>query len=465
MASSSSDSEDGPPPLAARIGLADQDHSPDGNARDAYVFVLQSAKHEETAALLGRLLSSRDAPTALRLVVGLSKTNRAKLGALAALEQAWISCDQRVPENVSDLAELIVSELYRPFRFLARTRVGPRDLFLAKKATSAMRQKRRFWTAEHGLRTHNWLPSPEHTFDAVVHVVQAAGGTGVHVGGGTVLTCAHVVDAADDAADDAGPTPVRTGRCKTVMFPSGRVFIAECVAAIECLDGTDDVAALALVAEVLVDAVSGGGRRAPVAVASPDPLPSARVAPASPNPGDRLFCVGNPSNVDLECRRAPASPGKRSKPPATDFCPPTWHASVGRREGQQRGSKRGGGTNAAAKHSCWTYWGHSGAPLFDADGCVAGLHSAWDDRTGMRLGQRLAAVEAVLARVPGRPRTDLGTATKPSRRSGSAEAPLRVRRRRQGQGKRDAATIDGVTASAQGRARKRARSGCGPGAG
>ena len=57
MASSSSDSEDGPPPLAARIGLDDQDHSPDGNARDAYVFVPQSAKHEETAAWLRAQLS------------------------------------------------------------------------------------------------------------------------------------------------------------------------------------------------------------------------------------------------------------------------------------------------------------------------------------------------------------------------------------------------------------------------
>lgn len=41
------------------------------------------------------------------------------------------------------------------------------------------------------------------------------------------------------------------------------------------------------------------------------------------------------------------------------------------------------------RHSCWTYWGHSGAPLFDAAGRVCGLHCAWDDRTGMRHGQKL----------------------------------------------------------------------------
>ena len=36
---------------------------------------------------------------------------------------------------------------------------------------------------------------------------------------------------------------------------------------------------------------------------------------------------------------------------------------------------------------CWTYWGHSGAPLIDAkSGEVVGLHSSWDDETGMRRG-------------------------------------------------------------------------------
>jgi hypothetical protein len=44
-----------------------------------------------------------------------------------------------------------------------------------------------------------------------------------------------------------------------------------------------------------------------------------------------------------------------------------------------------------------TYWGHSGAPLFNEMGAVAGLHCAWDDRTGMRHGQKLQAVQQVLA--------------------------------------------------------------------
>eukprot|EP01052_Picozoa_sp_SAG31_P026740 SAG31_NODE_2446_length_5678_cov_9.411185_7_plen_136_part_00 len=49
------------------------------------------------------------------------------------------------------------------------------------------------------------------------------------------------------------------------------------------------------------------------------------------------------------------------------------------------------------QHSCWTYWGHSGAPLFNETGRVVGLHCAWDDRTGMRHGQKVQNLHTVLA--------------------------------------------------------------------
>eukprot|EP01035_Chromulina_nebulosa_P018882 gene18882-24674_t len=38
------------------------------------------------------------------------------------------------------------------------------------------------------------------------------------------------------------------------------------------------------------------------------------------------------------------------------------------------------------KHSCWTYWGHSGAPLFDSSGLIIGIHSSWDSDTCTRHG-------------------------------------------------------------------------------
>ncbi|KAJ5464366.1 uncharacterized protein N7458_000052 [Penicillium daleae] len=52
----------------------------------------------------------------------------------------------------------------------------------------------------------------------------------------------------------------------------------------------------------------------------------------------------------------------------------------------------------ALKHDAWTYWGHSGAPLLRrADGSLLGLHSSWDDSTGMRHGVPLAAIKAFLS--------------------------------------------------------------------
>ncbi|KLJ07592.1 hypothetical protein EMPG_16950 [Blastomyces silverae] len=49
------------------------------------------------------------------------------------------------------------------------------------------------------------------------------------------------------------------------------------------------------------------------------------------------------------------------------------------------------------KHDAWTYWGHSGAPLLNKkDGRLIGLHSSWDDQTGMRHGVPLVAIEIFL---------------------------------------------------------------------
>ena len=38
------------------------------------------------------------------------------------------------------------------------------------------------------------------------------------------------------------------------------------------------------------------------------------------------------------------------------------------------------------QHTCWTYWGHSGAALLNSKCQVIGLHSAWDGATGTRHG-------------------------------------------------------------------------------
>lgn len=49
----------------------------------------------------------------------------------------------------------------------------------------------------------------------------------------------------------------------------------------------------------------------------------------------------------------------------------------------------------ALMHDCWTDWGHSGAPLVErGSGSCTGMHSSWDDDTGMR---RAVAWEVISA--------------------------------------------------------------------
>eukprot|EP01043_Picozoa_sp_COSAG02_P005617 COSAG02_NODE_153_length_33128_cov_10.471253_12_plen_482_part_00 len=422
-----------------------------------------SAANAALAELLAKIFEQESSAAAAKFLASrsCSRGQRRQLAELACLEQAWRECDQTIPGNVQDLAATLVTELYEPFWFYRSTLLGavsdeqPRSLFGRRLATPPLRQGKRdrYWMARSGTVRNTWLPglpsceeqdagaSIDATFDAVVHFVQAGSGTGVHIGGGRVLTCAHVVDCRDDDNMDEDDVPVRLRRNKLLMFASGRTFIAECAAVLETTDGVKDVALVALGAEVDVsslptshgEAMPGGGTAASGASAASwrgrrtkskgkggedaamvttgavvgEPLPAAAVAQTAATLGERLFCVGNPSNVDLESLAATGS---------IEFEPPTWHASVGMCEGyldpsvqaaaaaqQARGraptrgelksildaSPVGATEGTYMHHSCWTYWGHSGAPLFDEEGRVTGLHCAWDDRTGARHGQKL----------------------------------------------------------------------------
>ncbi|GMI23158.1 hypothetical protein TeGR_g5710 [Tetraparma gracilis] len=404
---------------------------------------------QKLATLLSQLFAAPSPAAAVSFLTSksVSAQQRSSLAKLASLSHGWVTCDQSVPGNAPDLAGEIAAELYEPFWFYRRSlALGPRELFEQRRATGPLKKKKTkkdlepYWVAQGGTARQAFLPaSPAGTFDAVVHFVQAGSGTGVHVGGGRVLTCAHVVDSRDDDGDedDGGKAPPgRIGRRKVVVFGSGRAFVATCVAAEETSDGSVDVAVVVLGAEVDLANVppapkpkrkrKRGGPEPEVidlcgddegseAEAAAAPLGVAAVASSPVELGDRLFCVGNPSNVDLE--------SISNRHGAIEFEPPTWHTSVGECQGyadpavralREEQSARGraptrGEVESVAgaeplssaegsylQHSCWTYWGHSGAPLFNEGGEVAGLHCAWDDGTGMRHGQKLEDVRRVL---------------------------------------------------------------------
>ena len=72
------------------------------------------------------------------------------------------------------------------------------------------------------------------------------------------------------------------------------------------------------------------------------------------------------------------------------------HVSDGRFRGLAAGQDvQDNSEIGALMHDCWTYWGHSGAPLICA-GQLIGLHSSWDNKTGMRRGVGVEAIQNFL---------------------------------------------------------------------
>ena len=103
---------------------------------------------------------------------------RKSLSKLAGLGASWVNCDQDVTGNKEDLAALICDELYDPYVFYTQTleQHDHSDYF------EALSSKKKY----------SWLPASSCTFDATLHFIQGGSGTGVHIGDGLILSCAHV---------------------------------------------------------------------------------------------------------------------------------------------------------------------------------------------------------------------------------------------------------------------------------
>ncbi len=174
--------------------------------------------------------------------------------------------------------------------------------------------------------------------------VKLGGGSGVNLAPtGLILTAGHVVDA--------------VGARLTVRFPDGRSFAGVATH----YDDEHDLALVAL----------DGARD----------LPVARVAAAAPAIGDDVVIIGQPGT------RTPDGA-------ATGYQP--WHVSVGQIRGYRSGSRTGEQHLGRTKHDAWTYWGHSGSPLFDRVGAIVALHNSWDSTTAMRHAVTWEAITAFL---------------------------------------------------------------------
>lgn len=223
---------------------------------------------------------------------------------------------------------------------------------------------------------------------ATLIFAQAEAGTAVCIhDSGLLLTCAHCIAETEGELD--------LSKRLLLLFASGTIVAAQCTA----WDPKRDLALLQITAAQRPLLEEGGDNDS--GLLRPPLLwrfPALGVADRAPRVGTRLVCIGQPGSEDLECEEAGVETG---------------YEVLCLSEGKFRGYADGQDVQdneeiGALMHSCWTYWGHSGAPLVErtartGEPLLVGLHSSWDDETGMRRGIGVEAIREFL-----RGRVDLG---------------------------------------------------------
>ncbi|GBF61770.1 hypothetical protein TMEN_4287 [Trichophyton mentagrophytes] len=286
------------------------------------------------------------------------------------------------PCKTLDLAELErpAPDLLRQWNALKVIPTGSRLPGLTASEQQLLRQKQQRLAADKtsldrearerlgggNLDVHNGL-------QATLIFSQYEAGTAVCIrSDGWVLTCAHCFG---DTEEELQTSEKR----RWLLFYTGLAVQAECVT----WDAKRDLALLKIIA-IEADASRNGEEF----VCS---FPFVQLAPRGPAVNSPIICIGQPGVDDLES----------SVPAKNQFY------FVELSTGKFRGMVAGGDWQdnseiGQMKHDAWTYWGHSGAPLLaEADGTLIGLHSSWDDQTGMRHGVPLVAIQAFLAQHAG----------------------------------------------------------------
>ena len=216
---------------------------------------------------------------------------------------------------------------------------------------------------------------------ATLIFAQAEAGTAVCIhASGILLTCAHCIAETEAELDFSKP--------HVLLFASGAVVTAHCTA----WDPKRDLALLKITAAQRPPGGDDSG------VSPPHwQFPVLGIADRSPKVGTKLVCIGQPGSEDLECEEAGVETGYEV------LC-----VSEGTFGGYADGQDvQDNEEIGALMHSCWTYWGHSGAPLVERTArtgeMLVGVHSSWDDETGMRRGVGVEAIREFL-----RGKVDLG---------------------------------------------------------
>lgn len=176
----------------------------------------------------------------------------------------------------------------------------------------------------------------------------------------------------------------KIGERVIVIFPDGGQIIGVCIALNRKWD-------LALVgARVQIDGKANGelssSKRGDVSgevvFSKFASFPFAQIAGEPATLGAKLICIGQPASM---------TPG--GKP--TYY--PRYDVSVG--SVLEVGADPLGDQSELGqiRHDAWTYWGHSGSPLFDEHGHIAAMHNSWDATQGQRHAVSHQAIKQFLS--------------------------------------------------------------------
>ncbi|KAJ5297653.1 hypothetical protein N7508_007902 [Penicillium antarcticum] len=266
--------------------------------------------------------------------------------------------------------------IYEPVRFVASASTPPEqaivrshlpgldegDLRILRKKQNRLR-KSAFLTARATLEISR---QASRALASTLIFAQHEAGTAVCIESrGWILTCAHCFGETSEEWNSE--------RLKWLLYYNGLAVQVECRA----WDERRDLALAKIVQIEILDELCRG----PVA-----PIFSYVPIAKSMSFSSPIFCIGQPGADDLE--------SVSLRKTAYDL----FELSEGRICGMLAGADPQDNSEIGTlKHTAWTYWGHSGAPLLRrSDGALLGLHSSWDDTTTMRHGVPLAAIRSFI---------------------------------------------------------------------
>ena len=225
------------------------------------------------------------------------------------------------------------------------------------------------WLRNHTIEIPLSNPHPRlhDAVNATLVFAQEEAGTAICISpNGLLLTCSHCIAET--------PAELRKTKFKWLLFSCGQVVKAGCIA----WDPRRDLALLKIVAAQSNHDTNSVGQLT---------FPSISLASEPPPPNTPLLCIGHPGSEDLES----STPGQKTNYDVIHVSKGKFHGYVADQDPQDN-SEIG-----ALQHNCWTYWGHSGAPLVERKtGGLVGLHSSWDENTGMRRGVGWEALKEFL---------------------------------------------------------------------